>query len=250
MKAEHMMLALQIVGGLLGALLVLGIILQLPGKNRFVDVAGSDHIEKLRKKLDGGWDPNTKGSMGISALSAAVSAKKIESVRLLLDRGADPNLKSLAGTPLQEAVDAGDLEIIELLLDCGADPSALGLFNRPAILEAIEKPSVPLTKAMLARQAAASRSAFLGMPVLLWAVSKAVSTKSESEEAELIDIIQTLVAHGANVNERGKDTPPAVVMALDKPRVLRVLVDLGAITDVAVEGEEYLSAIEEALRQA
>lgn len=243
-----MMLVLQIVGGLLGALLVLGIILQLPGKNRFVDVAGSDDLAKLRKKLDGGWDPDTKGSMGISALSAAVSAKKIENVRLLLDRGADPNLRALAGTPLQEAIEAGDVDIIELLLDRGADPSASGLFNRPAILDAIEKPSNLLTKTMLEKNPAAARIAFMGMPTLSWAVSKAVSTKSESEEDELIENIRTLVAHGANVNERGKDTPPAVVMAIGKPRVLRVLVDLGAITDVAVDGVDFQDEISEALR--
>ena len=89
-----------------------------------------NNLAGLKTLLDNGeapdrWYPEEKdpGRMvGASALSLAISQRRLDMVRALLDAGADPNFSlHVHATPLAGAVNVRNLEIVHLLLKAGAD---------------------------------------------------------------------------------------------------------------------------------
>ncbi len=116
---------------------------------------------------------------------AAAREKNLRILRLLLEAKADVNKPSHGGTPLRIAVCGQDLEVVELLLANGANPNAetfsilsnLARKTQPSyrntvLHEAIEKGSVPITEALLAAGADASRTDHEGKTPLAIAQEK------------------------------------------------------------------------------
>jgi ankyrin repeat protein/uncharacterized protein YecT (DUF1311 family) len=88
------------------------------------DVAVRGPADILTTLLDHGVDVNARGTLGETALLAAVRAQRRDRVQLLLDRGADVNVRGLMGqTALHLAVEADDVDMVMLLLARGADRS-------------------------------------------------------------------------------------------------------------------------------
>jgi ankyrin repeat protein/uncharacterized protein YecT (DUF1311 family) len=88
------------------------------------DVAVRGPVDIVTTLLDHGVDVNARGTLGETALLAAVRAQRQDRVRLLLDRGADGNVRGLMGqTALHLAVDVDDADMVMLLLARGADRS-------------------------------------------------------------------------------------------------------------------------------
>ena len=85
--------------------------------------------------LHAGADPNAKGIMGLTPLSAALRSCRStpEAVAALLAAGADVEARSgIGATPLMLAYQRGRADLAPLLLGAGADPSARNLYGDSA----------------------------------------------------------------------------------------------------------------------
>ena len=91
------------------------------------DAAFEGDIDTVQVLLLQGWNLESAGHDGYTALSEAACAGQIEIVKLLLELGADPNTCGTGAgaggqrrTPLSRAVSGGHLDIAKLLLQAGA----------------------------------------------------------------------------------------------------------------------------------
>jgi len=81
-------------------------------------------VERVKKLLKKGADPNVQEEHGRMPLHVAVYKGHVDVVRLLLEHGADPNIQNKDGeTPLHNAALQGHVDIVRLLLEHGANPT-------------------------------------------------------------------------------------------------------------------------------
>ena len=97
--------------------------------------AREKHLEILKELLEHGADPNLRNEYDQTALMLAARRGQTEMVKELLDHGADPNHVGNYDkfTALLYASDAGYLEPIRILLDRGADPNLRDIYGKRAI---------------------------------------------------------------------------------------------------------------------
>jgi len=89
------------------------------------DAAYDGDVERVRKLLKEGKNPNIKDEYGNTPLHIAASKGRVDVARLLLKHGADPNVQNEYGwTPLHGAASEGYVEVVKLLLEHGANPNA------------------------------------------------------------------------------------------------------------------------------
>jgi ankyrin repeat protein len=75
--------------------------------------------------------------LGESELKIACTNDAMQKVKRLLVKGADPNISDVNGiTPLMEAASGGALEIVQLLIAYGADPHRQDNFGDTALIYA------------------------------------------------------------------------------------------------------------------
>lgn len=86
------------------------------------NAAGEGNVDKVKKLLREGANPNAGVYEHLSPIYAAVENHRIEVVRLLLDNGVSANsYEELLWWPLPSAVYHHDTEMVNLLLSRGAD---------------------------------------------------------------------------------------------------------------------------------
>ena len=230
-----------------------------------VDRGNTDAVRAL---LEHGANPNMKESKGDqTALMWATAGKHTEILKLLLDRKADTHPQSKGGfTALLFAVQQGDIEAVRSLLNAGADPndtrqsdglSALILaaesfsaevanYNHEVPILLAEKGANP--NVIDARGYTALHYASGCMP------DTNTSCKVELSDQKRVEVVKTLLAHGANPNARvtpkgGRSgpasdgvslrgmTPIFFAAASGHPDVARALVAGGADPFALTEGK-------------
>jgi ankyrin repeat protein len=154
-------------------------------------------------------------AIGIAMVNAVIHGEDIDTVRMLLDKGADANLKAAditrrAESPepaLIEAINTNRLDIARLLLSRGADVNIRGAFDRSALQVAIS----PFNRA------------------------RSIGDARESQ----IDVVEALVARGAELDARGKDywqaTPLILAVDRELPEIALLLIKRGADVDTYVD---------------
>jgi ankyrin repeat protein len=200
--------------------------------------------EVVRLLLDQGADLKAGNVLGAAARSGDIRV-----AHLLLERGADPNEGSrigglppvsakragetppispflgipenIGGTPLMYAAHAGNLEVIKLLLANGADVNARNSVNGSALMLAAQMGDTRAVKLLLEKGASAIVRNDFGYTALMYAAS------SESNDPELI---RALLAKGAEINGKAKDSETALKLAGRKGRtdIVRLLEKAGA----------------------
>jgi ankyrin repeat protein len=235
--------------GLAGVGALLWLVFEAPPQHRFIDAAGKKDPEKLKAWLQRGMDVNKKGLVGLTALYSAIQAKQVENMRLLLAAGADYRTPVMGCPALHTAIMENFYEGAELLLEAGADPHQPGLLGISAFAGAATSGQVEYVQLMLRYGAQPDRVDPGKDPVICDVAILAATSRHESEREKLRQVLAALLAAGANPNVRTRQDFPAIAAGLSDVRVLRMLVDHGTITDVAIDGVEIQPQIDEMLAQ-
>ena len=202
-----------------------------------------DDPEKTRLLLDAGADANAASDTGRKPLLIAANRfGSVDVARLLLDHGADPSARQ-AGTVtvLSEAAGAGDEATLQLLLDRGADLKGAGFFpfywaERLGCLPCaglLHRFIAPATLNVVLVFLAPPRSDGRGIVRLVDRGANVNATDLEgrsvlmlaaSSDALLVDEMNALIAHGADVNAKSPAGDTALGFA--KLRGRTAVVDL------------------------
>jgi ankyrin repeat protein len=138
---------------------------------------------------------------GMTALSFAAREGRLEAARLLLDAGADVNAREANGiSPLVMAITNRHTPVAALLLSRGADPNAADWWGRTPLWSAVDMRNLDLDSRTL---------------------------ENGVERAPVLELIEALIAKGADVNARVKEFPPQ----------RRFMMPLGSLAWVDVTGQ-------------
>ncbi|KAH8736065.1 ankyrin repeat-containing domain protein [Ilyonectria robusta] len=225
------------------------------------------HLPMATKLLEAGANVNILQGRWHTALRAAIMSCNELIVQLLLDHGADMHLafdtdtvsrsgrKYQSPTALQLAVGAGKLEIVETLLAAGADVSGdvsgdvsegstrpkIGVEHHPLILSA-EQGNLAIVTALLDSGAPVDVTGQME----IWRYSfndVYASPLSAAVKAGHIDVIQLLLARGANVNKKVNDGFPALMLAAENGsrQTVQLLIQHKADVNYSVRGMSALT---------
>jgi len=241
----------------------------------WIRVAVSGEVAELKKLLDAGMKPDSKTAQGTTALMLAAS--DVNKVRLLIDRGADVNARAATGlTPLMIASRyRGNAEVVRLLLKKGARPNAdKGVEVRneaSALFFAAMAGDVEIAGALVDAGAKIQRMKILGtflvsplnytttldsLPMVEFLIGKGgdpnevdadkISNLAWAAIANRVSIVQSLLAHGAQVNtvDRFGMTPLLYAASINHgdTTVMEKLIAAGA--DTTAKNKEGLTAFD------
>ena len=235
-------------------------VLAVDAQNRtpLVCAALNGHSEVARVLLREGADVNARDSSAATPLHAAVINDNVDIARLLLKLKADANAKDKDGSsPMCLAASNGNLQMMDLLLQMGASVdkndkrgvSPLEIASRGGHAAAVQwllvkgvdvnsKNSFPLTEAVYANQPHVVRI-LLNAGVYINKVNELGYTAlGTAVKKGNINIVQRLVAAGANVNTSGKslgDESPLQMAAFEGNEALVTLL-LSHGADVRAQG--------------
>jgi ankyrin repeat protein len=197
------------------------------GEVALMAAARTGNLAVVDALLDRGADANYRAAgHGQSALMWAISEGHSHVARRLVERGADVQARSTGGyTPLLFAARAGDIESARMLVAAGADVNDKTPDQTSALLIAVVRGHTALAIELLDRGADPNASA-LGYTALHWASGSweteltgpnGIDAQGTEEWRALagvpqdrLELIQALLARGADPNARLIKTPPRV----------------------------------------
>lgn len=230
-----------------GILLVVLAITEMPAQHRFIDSASKVDPSKLTSWLEKGKDPNKPGLFGLTAIGSASTEGRYDNVKLLLSHGASPNHREGKIQPLQMAVDNGHLNVARLLLEHGAEPHRPALFKMSPLEDAIINLKTEAVELYMEFGVDLNSKTSKGDPLLVFLVEDLAITRKPAKRDALRQMIKLFLDHGANPNVRSGSDVPVLYPALEDAETLRMLVDAGAITDVSYAGMDLEPRIREVL---
>jgi ankyrin repeat protein len=187
--------------------------------------------------LERGADATERNDAGVSPVLAGAASGDLATVSLLLDAGAKPDdfpksnkpkaADVAAGfrTPLMWAAYHNDVRMVRLLLERGADPNQSSYFGNP-LSHACWSDSVEAAELLLARGANVNaRDALADFTPLHWAAG------TESPRPQLVEL---LLAHGADPNAAGGEPVGAFGLVPQTPRLIAEKRGWTAIVDALV----------------
>jgi ankyrin repeat protein len=159
------------------------------------DAAFDGDVERVKKLLEKGENPNAKNKTGRTPLHVAAYMGHVEVVRLLLEHGADPNAKDKDGhTPLHDATSGGYVDVVKLLLKHGASPNAQNKDGETPLHDAAYRGHVDVVRLLLERGADPNAKDKDGWTPLHWAASEGY-----------VGIVKLLLEHGADPTVKNKN---------------------------------------------
>jgi ankyrin repeat protein/tetratricopeptide (TPR) repeat protein len=193
------------------------------------------HLKIVQALLAAGANVNLKDNQGRTGLNYALktSPEMPEMFQALLQAGMDPNTTDKDGrTPLSYAAAQASASVVKLLLAAKADPKG-GALDAP-LLGAIEKRDVAAAEALL--QAGANPNE---MGRISWEVSingvgyggasgPSVTPLYFAITESQLPLVQLLLKYKADPDDSQTDNQSVLFTALDKPEIVRVLLEAGA----------------------
>ena len=273
--------------GIIAALLDAGADVESPaadGQTALMMVARTGRVDAARLLLDRGADPNAREAWrGQTALMWAAAQRQPAMVSLLLEHGADPDARSTASnwprqvtaeprrmyrpfgglTPLLLAAREGCLDCVRRLLDGGANPDLVDPKGVTPLFLAIDNFHFDIAKVLIEAGANPNKWDWWGRTPLYSAVDLnplppgGRADRPSVDETTSLEIIELLLAAGANPNVQLKLYPPWRLIGDDRgcdsmlttgatpllraaktfdADAIRVLLAHGARTDIPNEG--------------
>jgi ankyrin repeat protein len=187
--------------------------------------AAQGDLATLRRLLDAGVPVDGRDGRGRTALLLATHANRIDAARLLIERGADVNAKDdMQDSPFLYAGAEGRLEILRMTLAAGADLKSTNRYGGTALIPAAHHGHVQVVRELLKTAIDIDHVNRLGWTALLEAIILGNGGAAHTE------IVQLLVAHGANVQLADSQgvTPLAHAEQRGQPAIARILRRAGA----------------------
>jgi len=154
-------------------------------------------------------------------LNIAIQKEDMESIRTLLQNGEDVNKKDAFGNyPLFMAVYKGNMEIIQLLVQHGANISAKDKFGNSVLMVAAFQGKTELVNYFIDQGAYVDEKGGKGMTALMLA-------STYDGPISVLEVLKTLVAHGADVNAKSDNNKTALDYAA-KDDAKEYLLSVGA----------------------
>lgn len=190
----------------------------------FMLAISHSQLELVKSLLNRGVNVHTKNTQGGSdtAIEIAIKLEKLDIAKLLLKHGANPNTKSeIFGTLIERAVNNKKNDMVQMLLVAGANPNTFNSSNEPIILIAVENNDSAMVELLLKAGAKPdninSKASYFDIPIF------------EAIENDNLLILQMLLQHGANANQRvSGDTPLTVAKKRNDPEIVKILKKYGA----------------------
>ncbi|KAH8805076.1 ankyrin repeat-containing domain protein [Xylogone sp. PMI_703] len=188
-------------------------------------------------------------SDGVTALAMAAWRNDFEVVQLLLRKGANPSgREEQYRSPIMEAVRAGSARVVNLLIAAGADINQFHLSNvdTPTALHvSIDKENVDITKALLAVGADPN----ISYPQGHWG-KQAKSLLQMAATKGNLELVRELLSSGADVNSLLRTTSGTTSLLAEalstysaKEEIIQLLVAAGAdVNEVGTSGNVPLTA--------
>lgn len=200
------------------------------GETVLMVTARSGNVEAVRALLDHGADVNaTEAYRGQTALMWAAAERHPDVVKLLLQHGADwkvissyretrlPRLSAASSvtpfarggfTAFQFAAREGDIETAKVMLDAGVDINITDIDHTSGFVVSIMNKHYTFAKWLLDRGADPNVTDVKGRAALYAAVDirnedwSAMPSRKLNDPYPSLSLIQDIIAHGANVNEK------------------------------------------------
>jgi len=190
------------------------------------DAAHKGDILQIQRKLASGVDVNVQTKNGMTALMRASDG---ETLTFLISKGANVNHQDKNGnTALYWAATDKNTDKLKILLDHGADPQIKNDFGQTALFSANTKEAVEM---LIANGLDVDLVDNLGTTPL--------SRKANSLDKE--DILELLIAHGADVNGKGKQVPLIQAAMGGREKHAEILINHGA--DVNAQDDRQQTAL-------
>ncbi len=169
--------------------------------DQLIQAAERGDAKTVLELIGKGADLDAKDSRGRTPIMAATHGNRVETVKALIDAGANINLQDdRKDNPFLYAGAEGQLEILKLLIEAGADTKLTNRYGGTALIPASERGHVEVVRELLARtDVDVNHVNNLGWTALLEAVLLG------SGGADHQQIVQLLIAHGADVQIADKD---------------------------------------------
>jgi ankyrin repeat protein len=190
--------------------------------NAMLDAAGKGRVDELRRLLDSRPDLiDARGGnfWGRTALHMAAWRNRADCVRLLLQRGADISIRDYGDNAyaLHFAAEAADLDVVRLLVEAGTDVIGEGDDHQVGVLGWA-------TCFSRVRDDVAAYLLAQGAKLNLWS---AIALDRDADVREFIARDPSLLKARMSRNEHHR-TPLHHAAAKNRPRMVRLLLDLGA----------------------
>ena len=137
----------------------------------FVEDVQNGNVERVKKAIAAGQDPNAQGSDGFRPIHFIFPAKTSEVAKILLTAGADPNVRIASkNTALHYAVQQPNPDFTAVLLEHRADPNAKGASDKPVLINALASTASDVIIRMLAKAGADINLVWGGKSPLQYAI--------------------------------------------------------------------------------
>ncbi|MBM3771648.1 MAG: hypothetical protein FJW27_10275 [Acidimicrobiia bacterium] len=236
------------------------------GETPLMVAARTGVLDSVVSLLEHGADPSARESWrGQTALMWAVAERHANVVGPLVAAGAEVDARSDAGfTPLMFATRLGHIETVDALLDAGADIHQTLSDGTGALVVAVINAHYDLAVHLLERGADPNAAAqgWTALHQLVWTrrpnTNKNQHNPSPRQSGKVTDLelVEALVAHGADVNARQTKeprdgyrnllnrrgaTPFLLAAKVVDLKLMRLLLDLGA--DPLLTNEDGTTAL-------